>query len=254
MSTGKLNPWIGLGAGFVVVLGLGIGVAVYLPGDRWSIFPRNTSQHLSPGQSLTNSIAVEKSAKEKGSALVNLGNELFREGKLEEALKAYEEAQVHMPDDEDVFYNLGIVLTRLGRESEAVRSYQRALELLPDYAEAHNNLGNLLLRQGNINDALVHFNAAIAALPDYAVAHNNLGTALRELGMIPQATQAFLKASQLDTNYWQARFNLAGLYMVQELWHEAAAEYREVLRLEPEFIPARKRLSEALAKAGEKSN
>lgn len=182
------------------------------------------------------------------ASLVSQGNELLRQGKAEEAVKVYAEAQHLQPGDEDVHYNLGIALARLGRDAEAVAAYRRALEIFPQYAEAHNNLGNVLHRQGKIDEAVEHFRAAIAAIPDYASAHNNLGNALRQQGLMAEATQEFLKASRLDTNYWQARFNLGTAYLTQARFEEAAAEYRAVLALQPDFVPARKALEAALEK------
>ncbi|MGC8989449.1 MAG: tetratricopeptide repeat protein [Verrucomicrobiia bacterium] len=243
-----------VGPALGVLLAIGATIVLLLPASLDRLTAGKTSKPPAHSASPTNSPSpqtAEKSAKEKGAELINRGNELLRQNRNDEALQAYEEARTLLPQDEDVYYNLGIVLTRLGRTEDAIKAYQRALELFPNYAEAHNNLGNLLLRAGNLNDALVHFNAAIAILPDYAVAYNSLGIALRELGLIPQAAEAFLKASSLDTNYWQAKFNLAGIYMSQSKWDEAIGAYREVLRLQPEFTPAQDNLRQAMEKKSE---
>lgn len=255
-KTVKKNSKSVVGPVIGILLAIGATIVLLLP----TSFDRLTAGRTSkpPGQNAPSKNSpsqqnAEKSAKEKGAELINRGNELLRQNRYDEALEAYEEARTLLPQDEDVYYNLGIVLTRLGRTEDAIRAYQRALELFPDYAEAHNNLGNLLLREGNLNDALVHFNAAIAILPDYAVAYNSLGIALRELGLIPQAAEAFLKASSLDTNYWQARFNLAGIYMSQSKWDEAIGAYREVLRSQPGFAPAEENLKQAMEKKSEQS-
>lgn len=245
----KLKGWLGLGMGALVTLGL--AYLLFVPVDIRQLShskPAKPASERAGAPDQAPSTAKEKSAKEKGAELINVGNELLRQNRLDEALAAYKEAEALLPDDEDVYYNMGIVLTRLGRFDEAIEAYQRALKIFPNYAEAHNNLGNLMLRQGNLNDALFHFNAAISVLPDYAVAYNSLGIALRELGSIPEAIQAFSTASQLNTNYWQARFNLATMYMAQGKWDDAIAEYRAVLQLQPGFEPAEQNLKEALAK------
>lgn len=250
----KRNTKSMVGPAIGILLAIGATIVLLLPTGLDRLTARRPSkppaQNASPANSPSPQTA-EKSAKEKGAELINRGNELLRQNRYDEALQVYEEARTLLPEDEDVYYNLGIVLTRLGRTEDAIKAYQRALELFPDYAEAHNNLGNLLLREGNLNDALVHFNTAIAILPDYAVAYNSLGIALRELGLIPQAADAFLKASLLDTNYWQAKFNLAGIYMSQSKWDDAIGAYREVLRLQPEFTPAQDNLRQAMEKKSE---
>jgi len=252
----KRNSKSMVGPAIGILLAIGATIVLLLPTSFDRLTTGRTSKPPAHNESSTNSPSpqtAEKSAKEKGAELINKGNELLRQNRYDEALEAYEEARTLLPEDEDVYYNLGIVLTRLGRTEDAIRAYQRALELFPDYAEVHNNLGNLLLREGNLNDALVHFNAAIAILPDYAVGYNSLGIALRELGLIPQAAEAFLKASSLDTNYWQARFNLAGIYMSQGKWDEAIGAYREVLRAQPGFAPAEDNLRQAMERKSEQS-
>jgi Flp pilus assembly protein TadD len=61
-------------------------------------------------------IAADPGLKE---AHLNLGNTLFRQGRLEEAVAEYREALRIDPDYAGAHYNLGQALSRLGRESEA---------------------------------------------------------------------------------------------------------------------------------------
>ena len=72
----------------------------------------------------------------------------------------------------------GNALKDQGRLDEAIAAYNRAIALKPDYAEAHNNLGIALKDQGRLDEAIAAYHRAIALKPDHAEAHNNLGIAL----------------------------------------------------------------------------
>ena len=74
----------------------------------------------------------------------NLGLALYEQGRLDEAIAAYNRAIALRPDLAGVQNNLGVALRDQGRPDEAIAAYRRAIALKPDHAEAHNNLGNAL--------------------------------------------------------------------------------------------------------------
>ncbi len=65
------------------------------------------------------------------------GNQLKREGKLEEAIAAYQRAIDSNPTFAWSHHNLGEVLAKLGRFDEAANAYRRAIELNRNLAWAH---------------------------------------------------------------------------------------------------------------------
>lgn len=91
------------------------------------------------------------------SALVNLGNLLFRQG---EELAAHEEDAASR-----------------GKFLEAAELYRRALEFRPDDADLRSDLGIALIRVDRPADAVPVFLEAIKAAPNHPLAHYNLGIA-----------------------------------------------------------------------------
>jgi 2-polyprenyl-3-methyl-5-hydroxy-6-metoxy-1,4-benzoquinol methylase len=73
-----------------------------------------------------------------------MGMALQRQGKLKEAIKAYNKALAIKPDYADAYNNMGVILQDQGMREEAIEAYTRALSIKPDYAEAYNNMGNSL--------------------------------------------------------------------------------------------------------------
>jgi tetratricopeptide (TPR) repeat protein len=70
---------------------------------------------------------------------------------------------------------LGNVLYRQKKLDEAVAAYNKAIALRPDYALAHHNLGIALAEQKKLDGAVAAYNKAIALQPDHALAYNSLG-------------------------------------------------------------------------------
>ena len=73
-----------------------------------------------------------------------MGVTLQDQGKLEEAIEAYNKALAIKPDYAEAYYNMGIALQDQGKLEEAIEAYNKALAIKPDYAEAYYNMGNAL--------------------------------------------------------------------------------------------------------------
>ncbi|MBU0678190.1 MAG: tetratricopeptide repeat protein [Verrucomicrobia bacterium] len=98
--------------------------------------------------------------------LNNLGNNLARQGRLDESMKMYQEALAVDPGFTEVYNNLGSISLALGRNDDAVGYLSKALIDDPDNALVHANLGQALMRAGQIEEAMDHFRAALKKRPD----------------------------------------------------------------------------------------
>jgi Flp pilus assembly protein TadD len=58
------------------------------------------------------------------------------------------------PGDARAQKNLGYVLYRLGRVDEAIAAFEEAIALWPGYAEAHGNLAIAYGKKGRIEEAM----------------------------------------------------------------------------------------------------
>jgi cytochrome c-type biogenesis protein CcmH/NrfG len=147
---------------------------------------------------------------------IDLGTELYREGRTDDAIKHYLEALRIKPDNAEAHNNLGIALDREGRTDDAIKHYLEALRIRPDYAKAHNNLGNAFVRKGRTDDAIKHYLEALRIKPDDAEVHNNLGIAFARKGNFDVAVKHFQKALQINPNFSYARDNLKKVLLLQE--------------------------------------
>jgi tetratricopeptide (TPR) repeat protein len=95
------------------------------------------------------------------------------------------------PDFADGHINLGNVLYGQDRMEEAVGHYRRALEICPGDIKAHQNLGVALQAQGDISGAASSFEAALAMRPDYATARWNLAMLKLLTGNLKEGFEGF---------------------------------------------------------------
>ena len=142
------------------------------------------------------------------SAYCNLGNALMTQGRLEEALNAFQTAAKLRPDSPENLCNVGVALAEMGRMDEAIVEFQDAVRLNPDYGLAHQNLGMALERKDQLDQATHEYEEAVNLMPDYAPAHNSLGVALAKKGRLDEAVIQFKEAIRLDPSLLAARDNL----------------------------------------------
>jgi tetratricopeptide (TPR) repeat protein len=180
--------------------------------------------------------------------LNNLGFALAQTGRYEEAIPQYEKALEVNPQYYAIHNSLGRALLAVGRLDEAEVHFQKALEVYPESPELHDNLGRVLAAKGRVDEATAEFQKAVQFDPGFADAHYNLGVALASQGKVNEATPEFAKAVEANPSYVPARYNLgSALYYSQARVQDALAQWREVLRLDPNFAPAMNEAAHALA-------
>jgi tetratricopeptide (TPR) repeat protein len=119
------------------------------------------------------------------------GNRAYESEEYEEALRAYTEAQVEMPEAPELHYDIGNVLYRQEDYERATEAYTRALlsASTPLVPNAAYNLGNALYREGRYQEAVDAFRRSLEARPDDDDAKHNLELARRALQQQQQQQQ-----------------------------------------------------------------
>lgn len=193
-------------------------------------------------------IWADTAAKFPGNARAhnNLGQALFRAGKVDASIQSYEAALRLQPKYPETHYNLGVALARIGRGPAAIEHYETALRFQPDYPEAHNNLGNSLMTAGRLPEAVRHYEEALRRKPQFAEAHSNLGNALLQMGRAPEAIVRFERALELKPDYPEARYNLGNALAAVGRMADALDQYRKALELKPDYAEAHVNAGNAL--------
>jgi tetratricopeptide (TPR) repeat protein len=208
----------------------------------------------------------------KAEYLSSLGAALQRQGRRDEAVKAFDKAVQLRPDDAALWTSLGVVLEELKRPSDAVLCFQHALKLDPRHLEAAYRSAGLLHQLGRLEEALVHFDLCDELRPHHVPtlgsralvlrdlkrfeeylaggrrAHtldrknaeicNNIGDALLLLGRFEQALEWFDRAFKLRPSFRVALENKALVLRRMHRFDEVLATYHRIRSMDPTYAQA----------------
>jgi tetratricopeptide (TPR) repeat protein len=183
-------------------------------------------------------------------ALDSLGVERFKQGKLDEAMDLFLQADRIFPDNPYTHFNMGVALYVKGNTQEAVDQYLEAVRIEPNYFQAYSNLGAACFSLGKTEEAIKHYSKAITIKPDFIDAYINLGIAWDTLGKFENAIQHYTRALHYDPNNVNAHYHLAVDLEKVDRVDEAMSHYSETIRLRPDFFEAHYRLGVSLYKQG----
>jgi len=137
-----------------------------------------------------------------------LGKAYERLGDNGHALYLYQwsvETEPRFPQSQ---FNLAMLLLTLGRTDEALQHLQAAAALEPRDADIQFDLGIYFTQHASWTNALNCFSNSVLVRPDYAPAQLCLGTALANFNRAPEAAARFREALKLDPGLLQAKTNL----------------------------------------------
>jgi spermidine synthase len=120
-----------------------------------------------------------------------------------------------LPETAEVYNIVGTAERRDGRVDDAVQAFETALRLEPASPAARQNLGQIRHEQGRalldarrFHAAAAELREAIALVPSSAEAHNDLGVALASVHDVAAAAVEFRQAVTLNPEFVEARRNL----------------------------------------------
>lgn len=133
------------------------------------------------------------------------GDKSIDEGKLDEALLHYRQAEQDQPLSANYKYKVSIALHQAGKLDEEKTQLEAAVKLDPALAGAQKQLGYLLARSGDTAGAVEHFRMAVKAAPAWSEAWINLAAELAAEGNFAEARPAAETALRLNPSSDAAR-------------------------------------------------
>ncbi|MFA4991001.1 MAG: tetratricopeptide repeat protein [Candidatus Omnitrophota bacterium] len=106
----------------------------------------------------------------------NQGNKLYKEGKVDEALSKWRDAQIESPDKKELHYNIGNGLYEQKKHEDALNEYEKTLDTKDTalQAKAYYNIGNNYYRMGKLPEAIDAYKKCLDINPDDEDAKYNI--------------------------------------------------------------------------------
>lgn len=186
-------------------------------------------------------------------ALVNKGNALSSLGRAAESLAMYEAAIHSDPRCESAWLNRAIHFQRERNHQRAIRSFDKLLKLNPEHALALSLKGESCMACGQAQDALNCAKAAVELRAYDAGFWNNYGQRFSECNQADQALRCYERAIGLDQSYLPARINKAKQLAVSGHANESARCFETLEGVYSENAAALNQIAVALCSIDEQS-
>ena len=161
---------------------------------------------------------------------------LHRDGKLAQALTAYEAMLKKWPQHADALHYSGVLLYQAGRLDVATANIERSLKIAPGVADAWCNLALVYQAQGGLEKAIGALREAVRHESRQPVIWNNLAAVLLASARAKEAEAAVRKALEIDAGDADSQFNLALCFEAQGRLDEAAQLAGTLLNALPHAI------------------
>lgn len=176
------------------------------------LYPNHTA--AKKGLKKIHNILSSKSSGRSGSVnpsqdQMNILLNLYKSGQVAKAERYCKELLQTSLHSFVLFNYLGAIYRAQGKLNEAIQAFDNAIRLKPDFAEAYSNKGNALTDLGDFDEAVRSYNKATQVRPSYAEAYHNSGNALFSLGRIKESMKKYEKAIKIRTDYSEAVRSMA---------------------------------------------
>jgi tetratricopeptide (TPR) repeat protein len=166
--------------------------------------------------------------------LITRGNEAFKSGDYDEALKLYAQVIEHEPKNAAALFARANTYYAQDEYEKALADYDRAIAAASDQPDYFNNRGNARYALGQYDEAIGDYSRAIQLDPKDAIAYFNRGNARRKLDDDDAALGDYNSAIQIDPKYAAAFSGRANLYYDQEQYEKAISDFNRAIALAPD--------------------
>jgi len=177
---------------------------------------------------------------------VRLGNCFFKQEKLEESLKAYQDAQMENFDRK--------VDLKIKDVKKAIKLAEKLAYQDPEEAVKAKDRGNEKFKAGDFPGAVHEYTDAIARDPNAPVYYANRAAAYTKLMQFPDAKADCEKALEMDPKYVKAYARKGAIEFFMKEYHKALETYQAGLNIDPEHQECKDGLQRTANKIQELNN
>lgn len=176
----------------------------------------------------------------------NLGAELYRQERSENALFHFHEAVKINPNYFLAYNNIGIDSLYHEKLEDAETWFAKALAINPRFADGHKKMAATKFKLKKVKEALDHYSIAVEIDPQDKTVHNDFGCVLMAIGQPGRAVHFFRNALRLDPDYADANHNIGVAYLNLGQSDSAERHFNKALATKPEYPQQQQKLKEDL--------
>ena len=184
----------------------------------------------------------------------DLGNNLARQGRLDQAAASYQQAISLKPEYAAAHYNLASVRSAAGQHEEAEELMMHAIKADSGYQPAHKALAQLRERRGDYSGAIEALEIAVGIRPDDVEARNLLGYLLRKQGRRDAAEVLLRRTLQIDSTHADTWAHLGALQLAAKDFASAHRHLEMAIQLNAYHTKAHFDLANCLMRLGQKES
>jgi Tfp pilus assembly protein PilF len=198
---------------------------------------------------------TSSAARTQASFHYQMGLSYLGENNITGALVEFTEAEKITPDDPDLLNKLALSYFYKKKYDLAEQRYLKALKLKPEFSEARNNLGVNYLQMNRWDDAIQQFKLVIEDIffREQEQANINLGLAYLGKGDYQSALAVMRSVVGNNPRNIFGRLHLGRIYFAMDKPELAVGEYRKALDLNKDFAMAHYQLALAYMKLKDNS-
>lgn len=163
--------------------------------------------------------ADEFEAKREANEYFKSGEDEYRKGDYEAAIKMFEKCLSKDSANADAQYNIGICRLDMGEDDAALEAFRATLEIDEGYSDAYYNIGRLFHIRNDYDTAIRQYEKALVNDPYAPDVLYNLALAKSGAGDV---------AGAIET--WERYLILAEGDPAETEWYERAKEYLAALK------------------------
>ncbi|HEX7071485.1 MAG TPA: tetratricopeptide repeat protein [Rhodothermales bacterium] len=150
---------------------------------------------------------------DSSDAYANQAYALLNAGRQSDAITALENAMKAGDDSEDTYVYLGDLYRTQERHDDAITLLQEGLEKYPTNEQLWSILLNEYVATGQLDQAMDRYAQLVQQAPDNKLYRFNYGTLLLNAERFDEAVEQLRRATELDSEYPNAQYNLAAAYV-----------------------------------------
>ncbi len=175
-------------------------------------------------------ILITDELKEKLAA----GNELFKEEKYEEAVKAFEKLIEENPEAYIISQNIGNCYFQMEQYDKAVEYYQKILDEDPENTDAMLLIGKAYENKGDEEKALEWYRKIKFEEIDDPVVLYNIGTRFYNMANYEEALKYYQRSVEVKEDFLDGLYQLGLTYLTLGQNEKAIAQFEKYLTIDPD--------------------